>query len=126
MKDVFRITRIATAVLLIIGSTKGSAQDLPTTGRIETRFGKLELENGYPSAATVEKVFDDIDYQRACQAYLWALPLMAMEQWQNEHLSHRHVMLPRTVANGAAPNLAESLIGRAWPRSSTKPPQERS
>ena len=61
MKDVFRITCIATAVLLIFGSTKGSAQDLPTTGRIETRFGKLELENGYPSAATVEKVFDDID-----------------------------------------------------------------
>ena len=87
MNDVFRITCIATAVLLVIGSTKGSAQDLPTTGRIETRFGKLELENGYPSAATVEKVFDDIDYQRACQAYLWALPLMAMEQWQNEHLT---------------------------------------
>lgn len=24
----------------------------------------------------------DIDFQRACQAYLWALPLMAMQQWQ--------------------------------------------
>ena len=59
---------------------------LPTTGGVETRLGVLELANGYPTAQTAQKVFDDIDYQRACQAYLWALPLMAMEQWQNEHL----------------------------------------
>ena len=55
--------------------------------RIESRLGPLELDNGYPTAATVAKIFDDIDYQRACQAYLWALPLMAMQQWQSEHLT---------------------------------------
>jgi len=55
--------------------------------RIESRLGPLELDNGYPTAATVAKIFDDIDYQRACQAYLWALPLMAMQQWQSEHLA---------------------------------------
>lgn len=69
-------------------STDGSqTQLLPTTGSVESRLGKLELENGYPTDATVEKIFDDIDYQRACQAYLWALPLMAMQQWQSEHLT---------------------------------------
>jgi hypothetical protein len=46
--------------------------------RLASRLGPLELENGYPTDATVTKIFDDIDYQRACQAYLWALPLMAM------------------------------------------------
>ena len=60
---------------------------LPTTGSVESRLGRLDLENGYPSADTIEKVFDDIDFQRACQAYLWALPLMAMQQWQSEHLT---------------------------------------
>jgi hypothetical protein len=55
--------------------------------RIESRLGPLELDNGYPTAATVAKIFDDIDYQRACQAYLWALPLMAMQQWQSEHIT---------------------------------------
>jgi hypothetical protein len=55
--------------------------------RIESRLGPLELENGYPTDATVAKIFDDIDYQRACQAYLWALPLMAMQQWQSEHIT---------------------------------------
>ena len=55
--------------------------------RLASRLGLLELENGYPTDATVTKIFDDIDYQRACQAYLWALPLMAMQQWQSEHLT---------------------------------------
>ncbi len=64
-----------------------SEGNLPTTGSVESRLGRLDLENGYPSAATIEKVFDDIDFQRACQAYLWALPLMAMQQWQSEHLT---------------------------------------
>ncbi len=60
---------------------------LPTTGTVKSRLGPLELENGYPAATTIEKVFDDLDFQRACQAYLWALPLMAMQQWQSEHLT---------------------------------------
>lgn len=67
--------------------TAAEAQALPTTGRVDSRLGPLDLENGYPAEATVEKVRDDIDFQRACQAYLWALPLMAMKQWQGEHLA---------------------------------------
>ena len=60
------------------------AQQLPTNGSVESRLGKLELENGYPTEATVKKMYDDIDFQRACQAYLWALPMMGMVQWQDE------------------------------------------
>jgi hypothetical protein len=76
-------------VALISGLTFPAAhgQLLPTTGSVASRLGPLELKNGYPTDATVAEVFDDIDFQRACQAYLWALPLMAMQQWQSEHLS---------------------------------------
>jgi len=63
MKKAHR-TGLATAAMLILASAAVNAQDLPTTGGIETRSGKLELENGYPSAVTVERLFDDIDYQR--------------------------------------------------------------
>jgi hypothetical protein len=84
MNIIHRTTVIAAALANVFAFTSANAQVLPTTGSIETRLGKLELKNGYPTSATVEKVFDDIDYQRACQAYLWALPLMAMEQWQSE------------------------------------------
>ena len=75
----------AAALVHLVACTTPPAQELPTTGRVESRLGTIELENGYPTAATAAKIFDDIDYQRACQAYLWALPLMAMQQWQNEH-----------------------------------------
>jgi len=40
---------------------------LPTTGTVASRLGPLELEHGYPTDATVATIFDDIDYQRACQ-----------------------------------------------------------
>jgi len=60
------------------------AQQLPTSGIVESRLGKIELTNGYPTDATARRVFDEIDFQRGCQAYLWALPLMAMQQWQAE------------------------------------------
>lgn len=60
------------------------AQELPTTGIIESRFGKLELKNGFPTDETVAKAYDELDFQRACQAYLWALPYMGMGEWQRE------------------------------------------
>lgn len=70
--------------------TKGTSsqedpqQQLPTNGTFESPLGNLELKNGYPTEATAEKIYDGIDFQRACQAYLWGLPLMAMHQWQGE------------------------------------------
>ena len=63
------------------------AQSRPTTGTFQSTIGNLDLVNGYPSQDTITRVFDTIDHQRACQAYLWALPIMAMQQWQQEHLT---------------------------------------
>jgi hypothetical protein len=81
----------ATILASVIASSaaipNARAQQLPTTGTVESRLGKLELENGYPTEATARKIYDDIDFQRACQAYLWALPVMAMQQWQQEHIT---------------------------------------
>jgi hypothetical protein len=66
-------------------NTTAQAQQLPTSGIVESRLGKIELKNGYPTDATAKKLYDDIDFQRACQAYLWALPLMGFQEWQREH-----------------------------------------
>ena len=53
---------------------------------IDTRVGELsfthDFANGYPTAATQELLFDEMDFQRACQAYIWSIPLVAMAQWQ--------------------------------------------
>ena len=43
---------------------------LSTGGVIKYRLGTLKLRNGYPIDATVGKIFDDIDSQRASKAYL--------------------------------------------------------
>jgi hypothetical protein len=54
--------------------------------RIDTRIGPLEFThdfaNGLPTDATVEKLYDERDFQRACQAYLWALPAVSFTSWQ--------------------------------------------
>ena len=54
--------------------------------RVETRIGTLEFThdfaNGYPTDRTVQKLYDERDFQRACQAYLWALPAVSFTAWQ--------------------------------------------
>src|SRR5580765_5164222 len=53
---------------------------------IKTRIGTLEFThdfaNGYPTDETVEKLYDERDFQRACQAYIWSLPAVSFTAWQ--------------------------------------------
>ena len=61
-----------------------TAQSGPQT--IDTRIGTLkfthDFANGLPTDATVQKLYDERDFQRACQAYLWALPAVSFTAWQ--------------------------------------------
>ena len=54
------------------------------TKTLATRIGKLtfhhDFAKGYPTRETVEKLYDERDFQRACQAYLWGLPAVAFAQ----------------------------------------------
>jgi hypothetical protein len=70
------------SVLLVIPTF---SQELPVTGTVESPLGELGLTNGYPTEATAKKLYDDIDFQRACQSYLWALPAVG---FQGLHLAH--------------------------------------
>lgn len=53
---------------------------------VATRIGALEFThdfaNGYPTDTTVDKLYDERDFQRACQAYLWSLPAVSFAAWQ--------------------------------------------
>ncbi len=42
---------------------------------MNTRIGELQFTSGYPTEETVQKLYDELDFQRAVQAYLWALPM---------------------------------------------------
>ncbi len=47
---------------------------------IDTRIGRLEFELGVPTRETVARLYDEMDFQRACQLYLWALPAVSSMQ----------------------------------------------
>ena len=57
---------------------------------VDTRIGKLEFTHsfadGYPTDATVDKLFNEMDFQRAVQAYIWSIPFVSMAQWQYSHV----------------------------------------
>ena len=44
--------------------------------KIESSIGSLNLNYGYPSTDTVEKIDDNLDRSRALQAYLMAIPVV--------------------------------------------------
>src|SRR5271154_4403220 len=46
----------------------------------------VNLTMGLPATAKdSQTLFDQLDYQRACQCYLWALPVVSFAQWQDQH-----------------------------------------
>ncbi|UHQ19509.1 DUF1254 domain-containing protein [Lysobacter sp. KIS68-7] len=91
-----RIGSLVVLVLVAAGCQRPPAQPsvsnppakANTTGPqvVETRIGKLEFThdfaNGYPTDATIDKLYDERDFQRACQAYLWSLPAVSFTAWQ--------------------------------------------
>jgi hypothetical protein len=51
---------------------------------LDTRIGSIELDMGLPATDDdVRQLLDASDFQRACQAYLWSLPLVGLAQWQH-------------------------------------------
>ena len=58
------------------------ATEIPTAitmpDRVETRLGTLRFTDGFPDAATVEKVYDNLDFQRGVQAFLTAMPAASL------------------------------------------------
>jgi hypothetical protein len=70
---------LAVALICALAASSAYAQT------ISTRLGKLEVESGYPSKESITKLTDEMDYQRACQAYIWGLPMVGIAEWQKAH-----------------------------------------
>jgi hypothetical protein len=76
-------TSVLTSALLaaaLCGASPALAQET-----MDTRIGKLTFESGYPSQETVEKLYDEMDFQRASQAYLWGIPAVGLHEWRKAH-----------------------------------------
>ncbi|WP_307797441.1 DUF1254 domain-containing protein [Williamsia soli] len=49
------------------------------------RLGQVRRDGELPERDDLPVVFDELDYQMACQVYLWALPLVSYAQWKKVH-----------------------------------------
>jgi hypothetical protein len=75
------ITKAVVLITLMFGPATNAMAD-----KVDTRIGELEFThdfaNGYPTDATVKKLYDEMDFQRASQAYMWSVPLIGFVYWQ--------------------------------------------
>jgi hypothetical protein len=80
-------TILAAALVGALAFTSAHAQTAPkmkmttdippqitTPDTVETRLGTLKFTDGLPDDATVQKVYDNLDFQRGVQAFLAAMP----------------------------------------------------
>src|SRR5215469_7874139 len=90
--------------------------------QLKTRLGKLDLANGFPTEETAKKLYDEIDFQRATQAFIWALPAVG---FHGLHLAHRNtfgakdgeVVLYQSLKDKAGmltPNLTTLYLMTFW------------
>jgi len=70
--------------------------------KVETRFGTLRFFDGFPDKSSVDKIYDNLDFQRAVQAYLWALPAVSQ-------VANRNNILKLGPANTTVP-IFETLM----------------
>lgn len=50
---------------------------------IQTPIGDIELVHSYFDEGASQRLFDEMDYQRAVQSYLWSHPLVSMATWRD-------------------------------------------
>jgi hypothetical protein len=76
--------------------------DVAAPAQVETRLGTLRFDSGVPDQATTDKLYDNLDFQRAVQAYLLGLPPV-------NQLANRSAILTMGPANTTVP-IWEQLV----------------
>ncbi len=73
--------------------------------KVETRFGTLNFFDGFPDKASARKLFDNLDFQRAVQAFLFAIPAVSQ-------VANRAAFRSLGAANTVVPIFEELLDSR--------------
>src|SRR5512132_3566701 len=68
-------------------------KSITTADTVETRLGTLKFHDGFPDDATVQKVYDNLDFQRRVQAFLTAMPGASL-------VAMRHALRELGAVNG--------------------------
>jgi len=84
---------------------------------IETRIGTLsfthDFANGYPTKETVEKIYDERDFQRACQIYLWAMPFVSFGEVEHVLMTAPGAAYGDLIRVDTVPAIQRFLTGNA-------------
>jgi hypothetical protein len=77
---------ISSLALIALSATPGTAQQykyetpiapgVAVPDKVDTSIGTLNLSYGYPDAATIQTIYDNLDRSRALQAYLLGIPIV--------------------------------------------------
>ena len=67
---------------------------------VETRLGTLALEHGLPTPAARQKLYDELDFQRAVQGVIWAEPAI------------NNALFQRAMEGAGVPNLGAMVYDR--------------
>ena len=54
---------------------------------IDTPVGLITLEDTFFDSDASHRLFDEMDYQRASQAYLWSIPLVGFSSWRDYQIA---------------------------------------
>lgn len=88
-----RPARLAVLALFGAGALHpAAAQDAVPLGEaklqgdelIDTPIGTIELQDSYFDEEASQRLFDEMDYQRAAQAYIWSTPIVSTTTWRDE------------------------------------------
>jgi hypothetical protein len=102
--------------------------EITTPDRVETRLGTLTFKDGVPDAPTIQKLYDNLDFQRGVQAFLTAVPGASMAAIRTAIRSfgpdNQTAILFETLMDSRSlfltPN-SESVYGWAWANLSDGP-----
>ncbi len=78
-------------------SSAAQAQDDTFPNEVNTHIGELKFDHGVPTKKTSEKLYYEMDYHRAVQTYLWALPIMGQMQWRQAYLDQYDIKPNQSV-----------------------------
>ncbi len=88
---------------------------------VETRLGTLHFKDGFPDDATVQKVYDNLDFQRGVQAMLTAMPVASLHAIRKASRSfgsdNQTVIIFETLLDSKSLFLTgntESVYASAW------------
>ncbi len=56
---------------------------IASPNKVDTRLGTLRFSDGFPDKPTINKLYDNLDFQRAVQAYLLAIPAVSQATNRN-------------------------------------------